>query len=262
MGSFWSANLGSFSAFLAPKFGQVRSKTRLESVSSSKTRIFTKHYACRYRSDFWNPKMASKMPQDRPKTAPRGSWRATFSLLKIVLNLDSFWVRFWSILASKMEPKKCSSNIFWGIFWGSKMLFVFVLFWVASKTAQEGPRGAQEAPGSPPECPKRSQEGPKSAPGGSKRTSRDPKSRSRGLKTRPRPPKSLPRCAQGFSEAPGSAAVFGNLTKFKAWLQKASTKLKIADIDESQRPCLKSQNEKRRAGGGDPPWGSQYPAGL
>ena len=140
------------------------------------------------------------------------------------------------------------------------MLFGFVLFWIASKTAQEGPGGAQEAPGSPPECLKRPQEAPKSAPGGSKRASRDLKSRSRGLKTRPRAPKSLPRRPQGFSEAPGSAAVFGKFKKFKAWLQKASTKLKIADIDESQRPCLKSQNEKRRAGGGDPPWGSQSAA--
>ena len=34
------------------------------------------------------------------------------------------------------------------------MLFVFVLFWIASKTAQEGPRGAQEAPGSLQERPK------------------------------------------------------------------------------------------------------------
>ena len=98
---------------------------------------------------------------------------------------------FWSILASKMEPKKCVRKIFWGIFWGSKMLFVFVLFWIASKTAQEGPGGAQEAPGSPPECLKRPQEAPKSAPGGSKRASRDPKSRSRGLKTLQDRPKRL-----------------------------------------------------------------------
>ena len=37
LGSFWGANLGSFSAFLAPKSGQVRSKTRFESLSTSKT---------------------------------------------------------------------------------------------------------------------------------------------------------------------------------------------------------------------------------
>ena len=36
-GSSWGAILGSFSALLAAKMGQVRSKTRLGSVSSSKT---------------------------------------------------------------------------------------------------------------------------------------------------------------------------------------------------------------------------------
>ena len=128
------------------------------------------------------------------------------------------------------------------------MLFIFVLFWVASKTAQEGPRGAQEAPGSLQERSKRPQEAPKSAPEGPQERSRDPKSRSRGLKTRPRAPKSLPRHPQGFSEAPGSAAVFGKFKKFKARLQKALTKLKIADIDESQRPCPNSQNEKKAGG--------------
>ena len=125
---------------------------------------------------------------------------------------------------------------------------------------QDGPRGAQEAPGSPQERPKRPQEAPKSAPGGSKTASREPKSRSRGLKTLPRAPKSLPRRPQGFSEAPGSASVFGTRKKIKSWPKKASKTLKIADIDESRRPCLKSPNEKRRAGGGDPPWGSQSAA--
>ena len=104
------------------------------------------------------------------------------------------------------------------------------------------------------------QEAAKSAPGGFKRASRGPKSRSRGLITRPRAPKSLPRRPQGFSEAPGPTAVSGKSKRFKSWLQKASKTLKIADINESQRPCLKSQNEKRRAGGGDPPWGSQSAA--
>ena len=135
-------------------------------------------------------------------------------------------------------------------------LVVFVLFWSPPRQ----PKRVQEAP-------KRPQEASRSAPRGlqerSRRpqeASRDPKNRSRGLKTHPRAPKSLPRCPQSFSEAPGSAAVFGKFKKLKAWLQKASTTLKIADIDESQKPCLKSQNEKRRAGGGDPPWGSQSAA--
>ena len=65
---------------------------------------------------------------------------------------------------------------------------------------------------------------------------------------------------QGFSEALGPAVVFGKMEKFKAWLQKASKTLQVAEIYESQRPCPNSQNEKRRAGGGDPPWGSQSAA--
>ena len=125
---------------------------------------------------------------------------------------------------------------------------------------QDGPRGAQEAPRPPQEAPRGPQERPRRPQEGPKRASRDPKSRSRGLKTHSRAPKSIPRRPKGFSEAPGSAAVFGKFIKFKSRLQKASKTLKIADIDESQRPCLKSQNEKRRAGGGDPPWGSQSAA--
>ena len=58
-------------------------------------------------------------------------------------------------------------------------------------------------------------------------------------------------------KARGLAAIFGKFAKSKAWLHKASMKLEIADIDESQGPCPNSQHEKRRAGGGDPPWGSQ-----
>ena len=37
LGSFWGPNLASFSAFVAPKLGQVRSKTRFESLAASKT---------------------------------------------------------------------------------------------------------------------------------------------------------------------------------------------------------------------------------
>ena len=124
------------------------------------------------------------------------------------------------------------------------MLFVFVLFWVAFKTAQESPRGAQEAPGSPPECLKMAQEVPKSTPGGSKRASRDLKSRSRGLETGTRAPNSFPRRPRSFSEAPGSAAVFGQFKKFKSGRQKAPKRLHIADMDEFQRPCLKRRMKK------------------
>jgi len=110
---------------------------------------------------FWR----SEPPQDRPKTAPRGSWRASFSLLKMVLNLDSFWVRFLLILGTKMEPKKCWSKIFWCFFGGAKTLFIFSL---VLDRFQDGPRGSKrppgglrKPPGAPQEAPRGFQERPK-----------------------------------------------------------------------------------------------------
>ena len=141
----------------------------------------------------------------------------------------------------------------WGLEVDLFLACIFVMFWSPLRRPKRRPRG----PKTPPRAP---QEAAKSAPGGSKRASRGPKSRSRGLKTRPRAPKSLPRRPQGFSEAPGPTAVSGKSKRFKSCFQKASKTLKVADIKESQRPCHKSQNEKRRAGGGDPPWGSQSAA--
>ena len=157
---------------------------------------------------------------------------------------------------SQNGAEKTLIQDFVGYFWVFKNALRFCLI---LDRLQDRPRGAREAPRPPQEAPrglqerpKRPQEASKSAPGGPKRASRDPKSRSRGFKTRPRAPKSLPRRPQGFSEAPGPTAVFGKIKRFKSWLQKASKTLKVADIDESQRPCHKSQNDKRRAGGGDP----------
>ena len=128
--------------------------------------------------------MPPKMPQDRPKTAPRGSWRAYFSLLKIVLNFDSFWIPFWSILASKMEPKQTCSKIFEGIFGRSKMLFIFVLFWIAAKTAQEGPRGTKEAPRKTSRAPQR---GPKKVPKVPQEAPREPQETPRAGQESSRP---------------------------------------------------------------------------
>ena len=81
-----------------------------------------------------------------------------------MLNLDSFWVRFWTIWALKISSKNVLCKAFWDTFGGSKMFFVFVLFWIASKTTQEGPRDAQEAPGSPQDLPKSTPRGPKRLP--------------------------------------------------------------------------------------------------
>ena len=125
--------------------------------------------------------------------------------------------RFW---APQTRPNRVCKTV-----WGGLEIYFFshviiVVFWSSPRRPPEGPRGAQEAPGSLQERPKRPQEASKSAPGGFKRASRDPKSRSRGFRTRPRAPESLPRRAQDFSEAHGTAAVFGKFKNFKSFFPK------------------------------------------
>ena len=112
---------------------------------------------------------------------------------KILTRSGCDFGRFW---LPKTPPDRLSKTAWRGLEVDLFLHVISEMFWIASKTAQEGPRGAQEAPGSLQERPKRAQEASKSAPGGSKRASRDPKSRSRGLKTRPRSRKSLPRRLQ------------------------------------------------------------------
>ena len=110
------------------------------------------------------------------------------------------------------------------------------------KRAQKAPRGA---PQSALRWPKRSPKAPQEAPRGPQET---PRAVPEGSKPAQELPNSFPRRPRSFSEAPGSAAVFGQFKKFKSWRQKAPKRLQIADIDEFQRPCLKSQNEKKAGG--------------
>ena len=94
---------------------------------------------------------------------------------------------------------------------------------------------------------------------------RGPKSRPRGPKTPPRAPQDAPRGPQEHPrrlqesiKRPQEPVKRGqDPPRNPKRLQKTKKTLKISEIDISQRPCPKSQNEKRRAGGGDPPWGSQ-----
>ena len=135
---------------------------------------------------------------------------------------------------------------------------------IDSKGFKRRPRGPRKPPGAP-------QEAPRGLPGCSRRLQEDLKRPQEPVKRAQNPPKTSqepPKTPtrlfrstwlgsrfrknekiqsirpQGFSEAPGPAAVFGKMENFKAWLQKASKTLKIAGIDESQRPCLQSQKEK------------------
>ena len=72
LGSFWGANLASFSAFLAPKFGQVRSKTRLQSLSRSKNVNFHQILRLLVPERYLEPQdglqNAPRSVQDRSKT--------------------------------------------------------------------------------------------------------------------------------------------------------------------------------------------------
>ena len=101
-----------------------------------------------------------------------------FSVLKIVLNFDSSWVRFWSLLDLFGSPKLFDGCPLVGfeivLFWHA----IFMLFWIASKTTQEAPK-------CPPDPPKRLQEAPKSAPGGSKSPPRESQEAPRGAQETP-----------------------------------------------------------------------------
>ena len=97
------------------------------------------------------------MPQDGPKRLPRRSSRAILGLLKIVLNLDLFWVPFWTILAPKMGLHSAGGNC---IERSGKWSSFCMLFWAhpsRSKRPQDPPKRPQDPP-------KSTQRGPKKLP--------------------------------------------------------------------------------------------------
>ena len=106
-------------------------------------------------SRFLLSNMAPKTLQDRPKTPPRRSWRGTFSMFKIVLDFDPFWVRFWvplgAPLGSKRRPKIDQIRV--------------PDQGRPQEEPQEAPRGSKR----PQEGPKRPQEVPQKAPQSPKR---------------------------------------------------------------------------------------------
>ena len=111
-----------------------------------------------------DPRMASKMPQDRPNTGPRRSWRAIFSISNIVLILDGFWVRFWAIWAPQMPPfghplgdQNPTKN-------RSKTGLLLMSPQDRPKIAQDPPKRAPRAPKTPPRPPQDPQKCPQQAP--------------------------------------------------------------------------------------------------
>ena len=90
--------------------------------------------------------------------------------------------------------KKYSTQDFFGYIFGFENTFRFC---VVLGRLQDGPRGAQEAPGSPQERPKRPQEASKSAPGGPKRPQEIPRTGQEGSK----PTQELRRASQDAHKA-------------------------------------------------------------
>ena len=147
-------------------------------------------------------------------------------------------MRFWSILAPQPPPRV---EMLWGDS-GAKIVLVlhlmFVLFWIASKTAQEAP--------------KRPQDPPKSAQRGSKRP--------------PRAPQEAPRGAQDTRGAGQEGSRPSKIAPKGSKRTLSQRRLCISMLQISQRSTktktllTRGAVKKGRAGGGVPPWGRQSAA--
>ena len=179
---FWTrfgCLLGSHLGLLGTKIGSKFGPGRLLRCFFVKKRILKKSRKTNGFSMFLLSNMAPKTLQDRPKTPPRRSWRGTFSMFKIVLDFDPFWVRFWVPLGAPLGSKR-----------GPKIDQIRVPDQGrpqvepqeaprGSKRPQEGPKRPQEAPRGPPKGPTESQESPQEAP-------REPQEAPRGSRKPPR----------------------------------------------------------------------------
>ena len=118
-----------------------------------------------------------------------------------------------------------------------KLIFCFLCFECRFGRLQVGLKRIQEVP-------KRSQERPKSAPRGSKRPPRAPHEA-------PREPQKIPRAGQEGSR-PSKIAPRGS--------KRHRRRLRSPKSTYPKGLAANRRMKKRRAGGGDPPWGSQSAA--
>ena len=129
--------------------------------------------------------------QDRPKTAPRGSWRATFSLLKIVLNLDSFWGPILVDFGSQIPPKKLGGSPpllhLESVRFSSYVMHRFKVAQEPAKRLQDPPKGAPRGSKRPPRAPQEASRGPQETPRAGQETSK--------------PAQELPRASQDAHKA-------------------------------------------------------------
>ena len=147
--------------FWAPNRAQIglrSAQDRLQTRFFQKTCFFTKLLKTNGPRRFLDPKMASKMAKNRPKTASRRSYIDSFFASIFVFDFGPFWVRFGLPLGPLLGAQMGSfSHRFFDDFCMS--------FEERPKSGQERPRAAQERPRAVQEPPKSGQEGPKSGPG-------------------------------------------------------------------------------------------------
>ena len=173
-----------FGAFWKPRRAKFAPKPVLKAYPHQKREFFTGTTFSNTKTPVSDPKMASKKAQDGPKRLPRRSSRAILGLLKIVLNLDLFWVPFWTILAPKMGLHSAGGNC---IERSGKWSSFCMLFWAHPSRSKR-----------PQDPPKRLQDPPKNTPRGPKNLPRPPQEA-------PRPPQEAPRSPQEPSKTPQEA---------------------------------------------------------
>ena len=100
-GSFWVAILEHFGHPNRPKIAS----SRLLNPHFLQKVDFQKNERHRGREHDFDPKTAPKTSQDRPKTAPRRSSRASFFNFVFVFDFDPFWVAFWLHLGPLLGSK-------------------------------------------------------------------------------------------------------------------------------------------------------------
>ena len=146
-----------FWSLLAPKSSQVRSRTRLERLSSSKSLFSKKNERRVGHSTILTPrrhprraKIGPRRLQDLPKTI----LKSVFSLLKIAFDFDSFWDRFWLHLGSQLLP-----------LWHPFRIKIDQKIDPKSDCSKSRPKIAPRPPKTAPRCPRTPQEPPRCPPG-------------------------------------------------------------------------------------------------
>ena len=211
---------------MAPFLLYFWSRIALGHSSLSKSWIFTKTIKnqCK-KNNIFDPKIAWKSIQNRTKTIPRGD----FFALQFA---PHFLIDFCSVWAPKMPhfgDPFCSQN-------GSKK---YEKIEEPQKPPRDHPISPQDGPRSPQETPKVALRPPNFAP-------RRPKIAPRDSKRPPREPRETPKAPQEGPRAPQEA---------KRSPQSLPRAHKLSQNCFPQIAC-----RKRRAGGGDPPWGRQSAA--